>query len=260
MAQGQHHDNQFNPAFDLLVIVFAQILAFGMISKSTSDKLRRPSWTRSPFAWRQDPLQGLCFINCWAGAGTLGMGIGLLTINRERFGHFCDWLSFTLGLLLAQILIYRRFHQRIEDISKNDRNPTESTNQVGVRLVTFMGTAAFIFIAFGLLDLQSLPLLFGQEQNSHWPFVLAKAVLGLCLIVVGIGIWKRLLFAWYVGFMAIVLVCAHFIVQVWYFVPHVSDTETTVIRLSCFISAVLICAYWTAVWLRQRNWFLNKTN
>jgi hypothetical protein len=118
-----------------------------------------------------------------------------------------------------------------------------------------MKIAAIIFALFGILHLQALLRVFPIAANPHWPLMLLDSFSGILLVLVAVGIWTRRIFAWHLGFAAIVLFAARFLVQVCLRLPAVSTGEKALIVSLVSAFAVLFIAYWSVVWFRQKKWF-----
>ena len=120
-----------------------------------------------------------------------------------------------------------------------------------------MRIAAIIIAIFGAMNLMALPRAFHFADNPRWPLTLLACILGILLLSVAVGIWRRRIFAWQLGFGAIVLSAAYFFAEVCFTLPAVTVSQKVVILISCFVGGVLVAAYWSVVWYRQRKWFIN---
>jgi hypothetical protein len=122
-----------------------------------------------------------------------------------------------------------------------------------------MNIAAALIALVGVLGFLSFPVGILSATNSQWPLSLAYSVLGAWLIWIAFGIWKRRIAAWRHGFAAIVLSSVACVVQVCFELPAVSTGQKVVIIVSCFIGGVLVAAYWSFIWYRQKKWFIHET-
>jgi hypothetical protein len=113
-----------------------------------------------------------------------------------------------------------------------------------------MRIAAFIILLFGIFNVLA-PL----TGNPKDPLMLFASLLGILLIGIAMGIWKRLMFAWQWGFVAIALTPIFFVAQVCSELPAVNTNEKFLIISACSIGATLVAAYWWSVWYRQKRWF-----
>jgi hypothetical protein len=128
-----------------------------------------------------------------------------------------------------------------------------------VAYLTAMRITAVIIAIFGILNLRALPAAFHQIDNRRWPLMLLASVLGVLLLTAAIGIWTKKIFTWYLGFIAIAWASASFVAQVFYSLPDVSNKQKVIIRVSCLVGAVLVAAYWSIVWYRQKKWFFKAS-
>jgi hypothetical protein len=114
------HTN-FSPVLCLVILLIAPVFVFGSVAFSVHywkpDPLARPSWDRNPFNWWGDPLQSLFVLTCTMVAVDIGSAF-----RRPLFGSIGFWAlgvycSFTVGLLIGQILVYRTYRERIAPTS-----------------------------------------------------------------------------------------------------------------------------------------------
>lgn len=94
------------PVFAILSVGYA-------LRRSKTDPLPRPSWSRNPFNWWGDPLQSLFVATCIMGATALGSAVQHPAFGSVGFWTLGVYCSFTIGLLVGQVLVYRIFRQRI---------------------------------------------------------------------------------------------------------------------------------------------------
>lgn len=123
-----------------------------------------------------------------------------------------------------------------------------------------MRTVAVIIAIFGILNLRALPAVFHPGDNPRWPLGLLASVLGSLLLAAAFGIWTRKVFAWYLGFITIAWASLYFAAQVSYSLPNVSNVQKVIIRVVCLGGAILVVAFWSVVWYRQKKWFLHDAN
>jgi hypothetical protein len=91
--------------------------------------------------------------------------------------------------------------------------------------------------------------------GPRWETVLG-VVIGVALIAVAAGILKRKSFAWPLGFTAIGLGTIYFVVSSLSFAAGKEGFERIVLLSSCVIGALLVAAYWSWIWYRQRGYFV----
>jgi hypothetical protein len=113
-----------------------------------------------------------------------------------------------------------------------------------------MRVAAFIILLLGILN-----LLAPFTGNPKDPLLLFASLVGLLLIGIAVGIWKRSMLAWRWGFVAIGLSPIFFVAQVCSGLPAVNTNEKIVIISACSVGATLVASYWWSVWYRQKKWF-----
>ena len=113
-----------------------------------------------------------------------------------------------------------------------------------------MRVAAFIILAFGILN-----LLAPFTGNPKEPLLLFASLLGVLLIGIAVGIWKRSMLAWQWGFVAIVLSPIFCVAQVCSELPAVNTNEKIIIISACSVGATLVASYWWSVWYRRKKWF-----
>ena len=121
-----------------------------------------------------------------------------------------------------------------------------------------MKKAAIILAILGAMNLTGLSRIFDAVNNPRWPLTLLASILGTLLLSVAVGIWLRWIFAWHLGFVALALGSVYFVVGVFFMLPAVSVNEKVIILISCFIGAILVAAYWSVIWYRQKKWFLTN--
>ena len=122
-----------------------------------------------------------------------------------------------------------------------------------------MRTTAVIIAIFGIFNLRALPTALRQVENPRWPLILLASVLGILLLTAAIGIWTQKKFAWYLGFLAIAWASVYFGAQVLYSLPEVSNVQKVIICVLCLVGAVLVTAFWSIVWYRQKKWFFQMS-
>jgi hypothetical protein len=66
-----------------------------------------------------------------------------------------------------------------------------------------MKTAASIIAVFGVLNFLALPMGLFRSHTAPWARLLTESILGALMIFIAIGIWKRHIAAWRLGFLAI---------------------------------------------------------
>jgi hypothetical protein len=113
-----------------------------------------------------------------------------------------------------------------------------------------MRIAAFIILLLGIFN-----VLAPFTGNPKDPLMLFASLLGLLLIGIAVGIWKRLMLAWQWGFVAIGLSPIFFVAQVCSELPAVNTNEKIVIITASSLGATLVGSYWWFVWYRQKKWF-----
>jgi hypothetical protein len=103
-----------------------------------------------------------------------------------------------------------------------------------------------------LLGLGNLAAVFAG--GTKWEMVFG-VIIGVALIAVASGILRKKSFAWPLGFATIGLGTIYFIVCSLSFAVGKEGAERIVLLLSCVIGAVLVAAYWSWAWCRQRPYF-----
>jgi hypothetical protein len=93
--------------------VFAILSVGYSLRRSKTDLLPRPSWTRNPFNWWGDPLQSLFVGTCVMGATALGSAVQHPAFGSVGFWTLGVYCSFTIGLLVGQVLVYRIYREHI---------------------------------------------------------------------------------------------------------------------------------------------------
>ena len=96
------------------------------------------------------------------------------------------------------------------------------------------------------------------DGGAVWWAATFSAVTGGSLIAVAVGILGKKAFAWPLGFAAIGLGATHFVVVAFSFAVGKEGAERTVLISSCLIGAVLVTAYWSWLWYRQREYFSSE--
>ena len=99
-----------------------------------------------------------------------------------------------------------------------------------------------------------LPRDIGGDEVSYTMFSVL-GFLGVLLIGIAVGIWKRSMLAWQWGFVAIVLSAIFFVAQICSELPAVNTNEKIVIISACSVGATLVASYWWSIWYRQKKWF-----
>ena len=114
-AMSPARERHSNPdvILSIVLLVVMPVFANGIVSKSKSEKLLRPSWKRNPLNWRGDPLQGLFILTCILTAFTAGCSVRLFEANHASIWVFSAFCSMTIGLLIGQVLVYKRYETRI---------------------------------------------------------------------------------------------------------------------------------------------------
>jgi hypothetical protein len=108
-----------NPDPVLCLIVLLGMPIFAILSVGYSLRrwkmplLSRPSWYRNPFNWWRDPLQSLFVFTCVMGATAIGSAIQHPAYGSVGFWTLGVYCSFTIGLLVGQLLVYRVYRQHI---------------------------------------------------------------------------------------------------------------------------------------------------
>ena len=123
-----------------------------------------------------------------------------------------------------------------------------------------MKKVAIIIAIFGVLNLRALSGVFDMVNNPRWPLMLLASISGALLLSVAIGIWMRWIFAWHLGFVALVLTLVYFIAGVFFTLPAVSINQKVIILVSCFVGGILVAAYFSIIWYRQKKWFLTNSH
>ena len=90
---------------------------------------------------------------------------------------------------------------------------------------------------------------------SKWPLTIYEDVLSIFWICIAIGIWRKRLLAWRLGFAGIALGAVNFFVGVCFHLPPVDEVQKTIIIVSCLAGGTAVAVYWWRVWWRQRQWF-----
>ena len=96
------------------------------------------------------------------------------------------------------------------------------------------------------------------DGRAVWWAATFSAVIGGALIAVAVGILRKKAFAWPLGFAAIGLGAIHFVFGVLSFAVGKEGVARTVIISSCFIGALMVTAYWSWLWYRQREYFSSE--
>ncbi|MGA2800989.1 MAG: hypothetical protein ABSE97_01240 [Verrucomicrobiota bacterium] len=121
-----------------------------------------------------------------------------------------------------------------------------------------MKIAAIIIGIFGLVHLMYLPKAFHLADNPKWLLDVWISISGILLLFLSAGIWTRRIFAWYLGFVYIVLLPLGFLARVCLRLPAVSTGEKAIIVSACSVFVILFVVYWSVVWYRQKKWFSNE--
>jgi hypothetical protein len=122
-----------------------------------------------------------------------------------------------------------------------------------------MRVLTIIVALCGILSFLSLPAGLFSSGSAPWPVLLAYSVFGAFLIWIAVGIWKRRLAAWRFGFVAIVLCTVDCIVEICFALPDVSTVQKFIIIISSLVGGILVAAFWSFIWYRQKNWFAHET-
>jgi len=101
-------------------------------------------------------------------------------------------------------------------------------------------------------------LVAASDGGAVWWAATFSAVIGGALIAVAVGILRKKAFAWPLGFAAIGLGATHFVVGVLSFAIGKEGVARTVIISSCLVGALLVTAYWSWLWYRQREYFFSQ--
>jgi len=114
-------------------------------------------------------------------------------------------------------------------------------------------------IIIGIVGLASVCAFNGviaAEDLPHRLLSLPAGLLGILLVVIAVGLWRRRLFAWRLGFVAISFASVLPVAEVCLQLPAVSTNEKIIIVSSSVIGGILCVAFWSVVWYYRRNWFL----
>ena len=100
-----------------IILVTTPLVALGFVYYSmrrwNHEKLRRPSFSRNPLNWWHDPLQPLFISTCVFGAGAIGGAARRPSVNSVGFWMVGVQVCFAVGLLIGQLLAYRRYSEQI---------------------------------------------------------------------------------------------------------------------------------------------------
>jgi hypothetical protein len=116
-------------------------------------------------------------------------------------------------------------------------------------------------VIIGILGLGALCEFFGaffEAGTLHRLLSVFGGLLGILLIAVAVGLWEGRLFAWRLGFVAIIFAAVLFLAEVSLELPAVSTTEKIIILSSSLIGGALVAAFWSVVWYRRRSWFTTE--
>jgi hypothetical protein len=97
----------------LAMPLFAVWIVRYSIRRWKSDPLSRPSKSRNPFNWWRDPLQSLFVTTCIMAAMAIGSAVQHPAFESVGFWTLGVYCSFTIGLLVGQILVYRIYREHI---------------------------------------------------------------------------------------------------------------------------------------------------
>jgi hypothetical protein len=104
--------------FCTLAFVTMILLSFGSVwyflRRTKGALLRRPSWRRFSIDWWRDPLQCLCFMCSFMGAGALGAAFRLPGTSQTGFWMFMFFVSMFFGLLIGQFAVYAVYRENIQ--------------------------------------------------------------------------------------------------------------------------------------------------
>jgi hypothetical protein len=113
-------------------------------------------------------------------------------------------------------------------------------------------------IAAGILVLLGLGNLAGiipAVQSGAKLDTLFAVLIGCACLGVAAGILKKKSFAWPLGFVVIGLGALYVPINALPFAFGKEGVERTVLVSSCVVGPLLVAAYWSRVWYRQRSYF-----
>jgi hypothetical protein len=100
-----------------LIFLTMPLFALGSVSnsirRSNHRRLARPSLSRNPLNWWNDPLQSLFVSTCISASTVIGSALRRPTIGSVGFWMLASYACFAIGLLVGQILIYRIYRENI---------------------------------------------------------------------------------------------------------------------------------------------------
>jgi len=121
-----------------------------------------------------------------------------------------------------------------------------------------MKIAATIIGIFGLWHLMYLPKAFHLADNPKWLLDVWVCISGILLLLISLGILKRWIFVWYLAFVFLVLSPISVLVHVCHTLPAVSTGEKALIISLCSVGSILVSAFWSFLWYRQKKWFFHE--
>jgi hypothetical protein len=95
-----------SPLFAILSVNFA-------IRRSNRGRLARPSLSRNPLDWWNDPLQSLFVSMCVMISAAIGGALRHPAIGSVGFWMLAVYVCFDVGILFGQILVYRIHRENI---------------------------------------------------------------------------------------------------------------------------------------------------
>jgi hypothetical protein len=111
--------------------------------------------------------------------------------------------------------------------------------------------------AIGVKDLLALPRAILSDSNSSWPLMLITSALGALWVWIAIGIWKRHMLAWQLGFVVIALNSVFFVTNIYSRLPAVGTGEKSIIIVACLVGSIMIGIFWSFIWFGQKKWFIH---
>jgi hypothetical protein len=110
-----------DPVACLLILLITPLFAVGSamysITRCKAAPLSRPSWNRNPLNWGRDPLQSLFFSTCIFAATAIGSAVQHPAYGSVGFWTVGVYCSFAIGLLVGQVVVYRRYREYISNRS-----------------------------------------------------------------------------------------------------------------------------------------------
>lgn len=113
-----------------------------------------------------------------------------------------------------------------------------------------MGRAAVVVGLLGLGNVLSPMLCVGDCRPNPMLLDALAVIGGVCLLAIAYGMWKRLLWAWYLGFLVIVLGAVYFVAHAATLSPGSSISLSIAGAMAAVVAVGL--SFW---WYQWRNQF-----